>query len=162
MKGILSKLKTAVLVILAAISFYGCNTKNETDDSPRPESSGPEGGFPDGIFVVEGENIIYAEQYEIKFPKEGGSVTKDFFCFADEIFYFETPEELENWISVQIAPDPIPAGYSTENKNHEGWVWTVTFSADANNTGKVRQMEMEVWSWYLLSFVNNVLFIQEY
>lgn len=162
MKWILSKLKTAVLVILAAISFYGCNTKNETDDPPRPESSGPEGGFPDGIFVVEGEEIIYAEQYEIKFPKEGGSVTKDFFCFADEIFYFKTPEELEDWVSVQIAPDPVPAAYSTENKHHEGYIWTVTFSADANNTGKVRQMEMEVWSWYLFSFVNNVLFIQEY
>ncbi len=151
-----------IICILMAMCFQGCNPENEKPDSPRPESSGPEGGFPDGIFVVEGENIIYAEQYEIKFPKEGGSVTKDFFCFADEIFYFETPEELENWISVQIAPDPIPAAYSTENKNHEGWVWTVTFSADANNTGKVRQMEMEVWSWYLLSFVNNVLFIQEY
>lgn len=140
--------KIYLLVILLSAILYGCKEKEVLD-----------GGYMfHSIYVVDGDDIVDAQNYNVSFPKEGGTISLSIVGPGQQIGCLRGPD----WISVENNGEPEVYVSDAEEMSAGTWyVQNMLFSAQPNTSGKARTTSLRVVSLIYNGFAADFVISQE-
>lgn len=125
--------KIYLLAILLSAILYGCKEKEVLD-----------GGYMfHSIYVVDGDDVVDAQNYNVSFPKEGGTISLSI-VGPDPMIYLGCTGK-PDWFSVEKDGEPEVYVPDAEELSSGTWyVQKMHFSAKSNTSGTVRTTSLRV------------------